>query len=175
MWALPFLSLSLTVLITSSNAVTIDVEAKYHAVTYDTIKRAIREAQDIFKSSPNTVVTIKLGAGSHYLKPPSHKQTAINFSGQQPGPHGRLILEGKCVYFKNKPQKGPFRKVVVKIFPYFQDDGVILLATADCWRTLCNIPEQPFLKNTSWLLVLLLLMPFYKTINCTLKILFNII
>lgn len=125
MWVLFFLNLSLTVFITSSNAVTIDVEAKYHAVTYDTIKSAIRVAQDIFKSSPNTVVTIKLSAGTHYLKPPSHKQTAINFSGQQPGLHGRLILEGKFVYLRNKPEKGPFRKVVVKFFIYFQGDGVL--------------------------------------------------
>ena len=111
MLALLFLNLSLTVLITPSNAVTIDVEAKYHAVTYDTIKDAIREAQDIFKSSPNTVVTIKLSTGTHYLKPPSHKQTAINFSGPQPGPHGRLILEGKFT-LKVTVNRGPLEKLL---------------------------------------------------------------
>ena len=38
MWVLFVLNLSLRVFITSSNAVTIGVEAKYHAVTYDTKK-----------------------------------------------------------------------------------------------------------------------------------------
>ena len=80
------------------DALTIDVAGKYGSINYDTVKLSIREAQDLFVQSPNTVVNIKLRAGTHYLKPPAHKPQAILFSGTQPGPGGRLIFEGKHTF-----------------------------------------------------------------------------
>ena len=90
----------LQTLFISCNGVTIDVAAKYGAINYNTIKSAIKEAQSIFKRNPNTVVNIKLRAGKHYLTPPSKKRPqAIDFTGTQPGPNGRLIFEGKTSFF----------------------------------------------------------------------------
>ena len=74
---------------------TIDLRYK-HGVSYEGIKAAIREAQGIFTHAPSTVVTIKIPSGEFEIKPPSHKQQAIIFSGTQPGIGGRLILEGAC-------------------------------------------------------------------------------
>ena len=89
---------ALSIFLSIANATTIDVRAKYGAINYETVKLAIRDAQAIFGHSPNSVVTVKLSAGTHHLKPPAHKQQAIIFSGKQPGPGGRLILEGKKVF-----------------------------------------------------------------------------
>lgn len=80
------------------DALTIDVAGKHGSINYDTVKLSIREAQAIFARSPNTVVNIKLKAGTHYLRPPAHKPQAILFSGTQPGPGGRLIFEGKDTF-----------------------------------------------------------------------------
>ena len=80
------------------DALTIDVAGKHGSINYDTVKLSIREAQAIFARSPNTVVNIKLKAGTHYLRPPAHKPQVILFSGTQPGPSGGLIFEGKDTF-----------------------------------------------------------------------------
>ena len=72
----------------------LDVQQKYGTVSIAAIDRAIAEARNHFLSSPNDTVVISLPSGVFPLALESPEFGSIDVSDVQPGPSGRLIIQG---------------------------------------------------------------------------------
>lgn len=59
------------------------------------IRQAVQEAKTHFSKAPGDVVILKFDEGSFYLEDRSASKGTIDLSGVEPGPNGRLVLQGK--------------------------------------------------------------------------------
>jgi hypothetical protein len=73
--------------------VEVDVAARYGGVSLGAIGRAISDARQRFSTGPDDTVILRLPAGEFALAPEGETDS-IDVSRIQPGPGGRLILQG---------------------------------------------------------------------------------
>lgn len=67
---------------------------KDYGISAEGVRQAVQAAKGHFRKSPNDTIVLEFDAGTYQLEGDDSAKGAIDLSGIQPGPEGRLVFQG---------------------------------------------------------------------------------